>query len=187
MSEAHPHPLPQEELRHRIGWLCKLIRLAALAYAGWILFVVLRHWLDADVAIRTYGAWLRADLSGMTLWQRLVGLAIHFGIWILAALACFSVWRLFSGYLRGQIFTVDAAVWLGRIGSFGIAAELLDIATRPLVTGLVTLHLPAGQRHMAFSFNPNDLLILLFLIGFVALAHVFKTAAEIADDAAQIV
>jgi hypothetical protein len=51
----------------------------------------------------------------------------------------------------------------------------------------VTLHLPPGQRHVAISFQPNDLVLVLFLCGFIALAHIYKAAAEIADDNAQFV
>lgn len=187
VSDALPPTPAHDLLRRRIGWLCKIIRFAAVAYAGWILYVVIAHWADAGRLARIYSAWLKVDVSGIASWQRLAGFGVSLTIWLFAAIACYSVWRLFTGYLEGRIFTVDAAIWLRRIGFFGLIAEVLDILARPLVAGLVTLHLPPGQRQLALSFNPNDLLILLFLCGFVALAHVYKTAAEIADDNARFV
>jgi hypothetical protein len=174
-------------LRQRIGWLCHLLRFAALGYAAWVLGLVILHWSSAERVARVYGGWLKADLSGVQMWQRLAGFSISLVIWAFAAAACYSVWRLFSGYLAGRIFTVDAATWLRRIGSFGLIAQVIDVVARPLTTALVTLHLPADARHVAFAFNPNDLVFVLFLCGFIALAHVYKAAAEIADDNAQFV
>jgi len=40
---------------------------------------------------------------------------------------------------------------------------------------------------VAVFFNPSDLLNVLFLTGFLALAHIFTVAAEIADEHSQIV
>ncbi len=178
---------PETRLRRRIGWLCHLTRWAALAYAAWILVFVLQVWGEDGHAARVYGAWLRADLSGMQGWQRLAGLALSLSIWSLTAITCFSVWRLFTGYLAGSIFTREAAIWLRRIALFGLCAQVADILARPLVSMIVSAHLSAGHRLVGIALNPQDLLTLLFLLGFLALGHVFTAATEIADENAQFV
>ncbi|MFM9616182.1 hypothetical protein ACKI18_47010, partial [Streptomyces niveiscabiei] len=112
-------------------------RWAALAYAAWILVVVLQVWGEEGRAASIYGAWLRADLSGMQGWQRLAGLALSLVIWSLTAFTCYGVWRLFTGYLAGSIFTREAALWLRRIALFGLCAQGADILVRPLVSVIV--------------------------------------------------
>lgn len=177
----------QQALQRRIGWLCQLIRLIAAAYALWILVLVFLFWGDPDRVMRVYSGILQANIIAITNGQRLAGLTVSMASFTLTAIACWSVWQLFSGYLAGRIFTVDSAIWLRRIGTFGLMAQGLDLLTRPLVFAIVTWHMPSGQRATGIHFSPNDLLIILFLVGLVALAHVFKAAAEIADDNAQIV
>ncbi|MGX1785459.1 DUF2975 domain-containing protein [Bosea sp. NPDC055332] len=178
---------PQTRLRRRIGWLCHLTRWAALAYAAWILVVVLQVWGEEGRAASIYGAWLKADLSGMQNWQRVAGLGLSLAIWSLTAITCYGVWRLFTGYLAGSIFTREAALWLRRIALFGLCAQGADILVRPLVSMIVSAHLPAGHRLVGIALNPQDLLTLLFLLGFLALGHVFTAATEIADENAQFV
>lgn len=189
LSAATPFALPDNisALRQKIGWLCQLIRFTALVYAGWVLYQIVTLWLDRAMVIRHYGNWYRADLSLLSDWQRFAGFLVHFGIWLLVAAACCAVWKLFSGFLEGRIFTPDAAQHLRLLGIFGLSAEILDMATRPLISVLLTYHLPQGARLVTITFNPNDLLNILFLIGFLALAHIYKSAAEIAEDHGQIV
>jgi hypothetical protein len=174
-------------LRGRIGWLCHLIRLAATAYAGWVLISLVIYWTDPARVRHHYSQWLKIEIGEVGGWQLAAGFALHFLIWCATAAAAYSVWRLFSGYLAGRIFTPDAATWLSRIATFGLAAQLADIVTRPLISMIVTAHRPPGGRIVSLFANPPDLLIILFLAGFLALAHVFRTAAEIADDHRQIV
>lgn len=172
----------QQVLRTQIGGLCQFVRFSALAYAAWMLFTITSLWLDAPRVAAHYGHWLTVDLSGITGWQRLAGFGIHFSIWLLVAACVYSAWRLFSGFIAGRIFTLDAAIWLRRTALLGLAAQIADVLTRPLVTGITTLHLPKGARHLAIGFNQVDLVLLMFLAALVALAHIFKTAAAIAAD-----
>ncbi len=173
-------------LRNRIGWLCQAIRFAAAAYAVWILAIAITHWTNAERIGRVYGGWLKVDMTDLQGWQRLAGFGVTMVIWSFAAAACYCAWKLFSGFLAGRIFTIDASLWLRRIGTFGLAAEIADILARPVITLLMTLHLPPASRTFAAPLNPNDLVFVLFFSSLIALAHIYKTAAEIADDAAQI-
>lgn len=177
----------QEALRARIGWICHAIRVAALAYAAWIFVVLIVFWSsDARVADH-FGRLSSVTVAGTDAAQRLGGFAIGFVVWLMIAAACFSLWRLFGLYLAGRIFTTDSALWLRRIGLFGLGALIVDVGARPLVSAIVSAHLPPGHRFVTVYFLPNDLLNGLFLVSLLALAHIFKTAAAIADDNRQIV
>jgi hypothetical protein len=181
-------PLPASPaLRRRIGWLCQFVRWGAIAYAAWVLAGIASYWSDPPRVARHWSAWLHADVPAPEPWQQAVGFAIHFALWVAVAAAVWSVWRLFSSYLDGSVFTADAATWLRRVGLFGLAAQLGDMLARPLVSAVVTASQPAGARLASVFAQPPDLLNFVFLLGFLALAHIFKAAAEIAEDHAQIV
>lgn len=176
------------QLRRRIGWICQTVRYAALAYAGWVLFMVVRFWADGELVRRIFQHRLNGiDLGEVAAWQRFAGLCISMADWALVVAAVYAVWRMMGEYLAGRIFSSDAAIWLGRIGLFGLAALAFDIAARPLTSLVVTAHLPAGGKYFSIFFQPNDLLNAMFLLAFVALAHIFKSASALADDHAQIV
>jgi hypothetical protein len=88
--------------------------------------------------------------------------------------------------LAGRVFTVDAALWLRRTGMAGVAAVCVDVLARPtmlsILAGEFVLRSPRG-----FLLYPQDLLHLIFAAFVLALAHIFKAAAEMAEDHAQIV
>lgn len=183
MSHAAALPaLGLDPLRRQIGWLCHAIRLMALAYPTWVIWTVVDLWVDKAEVIRRYGAWLKVDLSGMADGQRAAGFLLHTIICIFIVAACYAVWQLASGFLKGRIFTPDAALWLRRAGSYGLIAEICDILARPAMSLVVTAHMPQGQRHIGIALNQNDLAFLMFLTALVALAHIFKKAADIAEE-----
>lgn len=174
-------------LRARIGVICHALRFAAAGYALWILLAVLVHWLDRDRLIATHGRLLRIDLTGMAPWQQAAGLAVDLSLWLLVAVACCAAWQLFTGYLEGRIFTTGAAALMRRTALFGIVAQVLGMAARPLVAAILSAHLPAGERHVHVFFQPNDLLTLLLLASLLALAHIQLTGAELAAENAEII
>ena len=182
-----PAPTSLATLRARIGWLCQILRFAALAYPLWILVLLALHWSNADEVTRAYSHWLKAQLLEVPTAQRLGGFLIQMVPFGFTVAACWNLWTLFTGFLAGRVFTLDAALTLRRLSLFGLTAMAIDIAARPLVTGLMSIHMPPGSRHLAVFFQPHDLLNLMFLGGLLALAQVFKVAAEIAEDHAAIV
>lgn len=186
-SHTAQHSDGRDALQKRIGWKCRLIPPACAAYTAWVLFLIIRQWSDSAQVVRVFSAWLKVDLTGIESWQLVAGFILQMAVWLLIAAACFSVWKLFSGFLAGRIFTLDAAIWLRRVGLFGITAQLADMITRPLLAFIVSAHLPVGSRVFTISFNPHDLLIVLFLSGFVALAEIYRAACELAADHQQIV
>lgn len=182
-----PAATPEAALRARIGWLCHLLRVAALAYAVWVFALLVLHWSNAPEVARVYSHLLRTPLTEVPATQRVGGFLVHMVGWVLLVVACANLWRLFSGFLAGRVFTLDAALTLRRLSLFGLAAQAVDMLGRPVLSVLVSLHMPPGQRHLGFFFQTADLLNLMFLGGLLALAQVFKVAAEIAEDNAAIV
>lgn len=185
---APPPPQPHGgDLARRIGWICWVVRIAALTYAIWVLAHLVVFWSDAMAVKRGFGHLSGRDLSDLQDWQRLAGFGAHALIWLFTAGACYSAWRLFGEYLEGRVFGREAATWMTRVGVLGLVAQIGDLALRPLIIGLMTLHLPPGQRAIGVFANPPDLLNLLFLFALVALGRIFFAAAEMAEDHAGIV
>jgi hypothetical protein len=176
-------------LRAQIGWICQLVRFAALAYAIWVLYALASLYGSVESIEKVHGWLLRKDMSGVEPWQQTAAFAITFVVWLFTASACYCAWRLFTNYLTGEIFTLDSALWLRRLALFGVVAQSLDFLTRPLVSVILTLHFPAGeqQRIVNIFVQPTDVAILLLLLGLLALAHIQKTAAGIAGENAQFV
>jgi hypothetical protein len=188
-------PASQSLLRARISWLCHLIRGAALLWAGWILVSIVWSWYRSgpDIAVKIaegLGRFLNVDLSGLSNAQVMATFVGALGLWLFDAAIVYCIWRLFGTYLQGRIFTVDAAIWLRRLGFTGLAALLAEIVWRRLVLFILTghAHVPAATLLLSSQLLiPFDLLRLLFSLLVVMLGQIFKTAAEMADDHARIV
>ncbi len=174
-------------LRQKIGWICHSLRLAITAYAAWVLYLEFALWFDAETIHQRFERLLHTDVSAFAEWQRWAALSIDLGLWALAAVACYCGWRLCSTYLEGRVFSVEAARWMQRLASVGIFAQLLAIASRPLIMLTMTAHLPAAQQRAFLFLQPNDLLTLLLLLCILGLAHIQRAGAEMAAEHAQIV
>jgi len=146
-------------------------------------------WSDPTTIDKGLGRMLQRDLSGIAPWQQAAGFTVEFVVWLFVAAACYSIWRLFTLYRAGDILTPGAAIWLRRVALYGAIAQILDIVTRPLLSVIVTLHFPAGQNSRVVSvvLTSSDLALLLLLAALLALAHIQKSAAEIAAEHAQFV
>ncbi|MGJ0394916.1 MAG: DUF2975 domain-containing protein [Methylocystis sp.] len=175
-----------DSLRRRIGWLCQTLRIALVAYCLWILFTIAMFWSDESAVVSRFAS-LKVDVEGLSAYQRLAGFGVSFAIWTLLVVACYAGWRLFSAYLEGRIFTPDAAGWLRALALAGLVAALVDIATRPLTSLILTSHKAAGAHMVSVYLRPEDLSTIMLLATLLALAHIQKTAADIADEHAQIV
>ena len=133
-------------LRAKIAWLCHLARAAAIGWAAWALFAMMWVWLDPAKIAGMLGRYLNADLGVLSPSQVAWGVAAQLAAWIPMAAVAYCIARLFGTYLGGRIFTVDATVWLLRIGIAGLIT--VAIAMRRIVWLILTSHagLPLGTR-----------------------------------------
>jgi len=194
MSEAVIHaetpPLAtlalRADLRARIGWICHALRIAAVLWIGWAVVSTLVSWSDKARILEAYGFWFSADFTGVS--DARYAAAV---VAVLLSLAAgvpvvICIWRLAGTYLAGRVFTVDAALWLRRAGIAGVAAIVVSVLARAVIASIIAgqpvLIPPRGSFVL-----PQDLLHLIFAVFVLALAHIFKAAAEMAEDHAQIV
>jgi hypothetical protein len=183
---AAPSPISQA-LRKKIGWLCQLIRGMAMVWALWVLYFVVTLWGDRAKVTAVYGKAFNFDAAaGVPDLNYYAAASIAALDWCLVAALTLVLWRLFSRYLDGVIFSVEAALGLRRLALVGGGTLLFDILMRPVTFMLMTSGHDVGGRHGWFL-QPADLLDAIFVTFLFSLAYIFKTAAELADEHAQIV
>jgi len=173
-------------LRARIGWICQTIRALVIFFAGADLLAILTFWADRGKVESHYRELLQIDVSGASQGQYAAATALSLVVWVFAAVICFCLWRVFSLYLQGGVFSAEAALWLRRAGFIGLCTVLLDVVMRSAVILAIASHLPFEQSHHGYI-RLEDLLNVIFLLMLIAIAHIFKTAADIAGENAQFV
>ncbi|MBY6240300.1 DUF2975 domain-containing protein [Methylosinus sp. Sm6] len=174
------------ELRGRIGWICQTIRVFVILFPLADLATVIAFWIDHEAVERHFRALLQIDVAGASSEQYAVALAVGLVVWLFVAATCACLWRVFTLYLNGGVFSVEAAKWLRRAGLLGLATLLLEVAARSAIIFSLAAHLPLGQNQHGYI-RLEDLLNVIFALMLVAIAHIFKTAADIAGEHAQFV
>jgi hypothetical protein len=177
----------RRDLRARIGWICHALRIAAVLWITWNLAFVVYYWSDKAQILQNYGLLFSADLGDVSAARYAAAFAAVMVSLAVGAVVVVCIWRLAGTYLTGRVFTVDAAVWLRRTGLAGISAVIVSVLVRIVIASiLVGQFVPISPRGY-FYLLPQDLLHTIFAIFVFALAYIFKTAAEMAEDQAQIV
>ena len=178
----------QPDLRARIGWICHALRIAALLWIAWVLVVSVIYWSDKTQILKTYGMLFAVNLSDVSA-ARYAAAFVAVMISVAAAVAvAVCIWRLAGTYLSGRVFTVDAALWLRRTGLAGITSVVVTVLARAVAASiLVGQFVPIPASGYYYYALPQDLLHAIFAVFVFALAYVFKAAAEMAEDQAQIV
>jgi hypothetical protein len=180
-------PDRQDALRRQVTGLCHLIRWVAAGWTVWSLAILIINWSDLEAIKRNWGNHLKLDLMALPTSQYAAASAVVLVDWATSAAVVLFVWRLFGCYLRGSIFTTEAAREIRNLGMAGVASVAFDVVVRPLIALLLSWHLGSGERNMAFWIEPNDVLHILMALFVVSVAHILKVGVAIADDNRQIV
>ena len=157
-----------------------------MIWVVWQFVFVVIHWSDKAAVLQNYERLFSTVLVVST-----ARYALAFGVVMVAMAAivviAFCLWRLAGTYLAGRVFTVDAALWLRRTAIAGLAGVIVSVIARVVVASILTGRWVPMSPLGFFYIVPQDVLHLIFVIFVLALAHIFKAAAEMADDQAQIV
>lgn len=174
-------------LTRKIGWLCQTIRALAVFNALLTLWGFIHAWTTRAPYELTATNVFRLDVSGATAAQWNAVLAMSLVLWLFVAALAFCIWRLFSIYLKGEVLTAHAALWLRRIGVVGLLTILADFIERSAVIYALGAHLPASAETKHIFIGTEDFIHVILALMLIALGHIQKTAADIADEHAQIV
>jgi DUF2975 family protein len=175
------------DLRARIGWICHALRIAAVIWIGWVAVMTVVAWSDKAQVLQNYGRLFSTDLSDVSAARYAAAIVVVILSVASAVSVVICIWRLASTYLAGSIFTVDATIWLRRTAIAGLAAIVVSVIARVVVASILTGQLVPLSPLGFYYVLPQDVLHLIFVIFVLAVAHIFKAAAEMADDHARIV
>jgi len=178
----------QRDLRARIGWICHALRIAAVLWITWNLAFTIFNWSDKARLLQNYQRLFSVDLDVSAARYAAAFAAIMVSLAV-GAVVVVCIWRLAGTYLAGRVFTLDAALWLRRTGLAGISAVIVSVLMRIVMASiLVGQFVPISPSYGYYIYLlPQDLLHAIFAVFVFALAHIFKAAAEMAEDQAQIV
>ena len=178
----------QRDLRARIGWICHALRIAAVLWITWELAFIIFNWSDKARLLQNYQRLFSVDLDVSAARYAAAFAAIMVSLAV-GAVVVVCIWRLAGTYLAGRVFTLDAALWLRRTGLAGISAVIVSVLMRIVMASiLVGQFVPISPSYGYYIYLlPQDLLHAIFAVFVFALAHIFKAAAEMAEDQAQIV
>ena len=192
MTDAEPSSEKFEDHRHaalrrKIALVCHAVRWLTVGYLLFVAWGLYDHWSNADRVQRAFKNFYKVDIAGVAPWQWRAAEAVSALDWLVLAILCWHVWRLFGRYLEGDIFSAGSASLLQRIGVLGLVTVAFDFAMRPVTVLLMTAHVAdtAASRH-AFV-RTEDVLYIVISLVFVALGMIYRSAAELAEENAQIV
>lgn len=106
------------------------------------------------------------------------------------SIALFALWRLrrlFGLYARGQIFTRSNVRCLRDFALAVILSAAIKPVTGALLSVVLTLPNPPGQRQLAIQFGSSEITTLFVGCVFLTIAWVMDAGREMAEDNAQIV
>ncbi len=177
----------QHDLRARIGWICHALRIGAVLWITWLLAFVVYYWSDKAQILKNYGLIFSVDLGDVSAMRYAGAFGAVMVSLAMGAAVVVCIWRLAGTYLAGRVFTVDAALWLRRTGLAGISAVIVSVLMRVLIASMLVGQFVPLSPHGYNYLLPQDLLYVIFAVFVFALSHIFKAAAEMAADQAQIV
>lgn len=157
--------------------------------ACWLLLVVLPlalayYWTMAGEAELAAHARLspQAVQGPITGWQRTAsGVVMAIPLGLLLA----GVWqarRCFAMFARGQVFTRQATVLLGRFAGWVAWAALASMLAGGVGSVLLTWHNPPGQRQLALGISSDHVFTLFFAGTVWLLAAVIAQGRSLAEE-----
>jgi len=182
-SESSPR---DARLREKIGWICQAVRIAGVVWLLWGIAQSLWVWTRRadfiDKALKNYGI-DPATISDFNYWLAYspVLVTIAFDAFMVSRL-----WLLVRGYLKGDIFSVEAACRLRTVALAGFAATAVSAIARPMQFALMSPTLLT--RLSPWQLILPETLLYALICGFLlALAAIFKAGAEVAEENRQFV
>jgi len=174
-------------LRHKIGWICHAIRGLLVFNVVLSLYGLFHSYLLRKPEELGGIAATGIDFSGASDSQWNTVLVASLALWFVIVFTNYAIFHVFTLYLDGRVYTIEAAIWLRRAGWLGFVTVIADFVWRTTVVYVLAAHLPDSVPHKHMFVGTADVSHLALALILFALGHVQKTAAEIADDHAQIV
>jgi hypothetical protein len=177
---------PQSQTKEvlRIRKLSKRLALACLLLMILLpLWVPYYFWSASDSALA-----LNAHLMPQVLaqpiapWQRaFAGLLTEIPV-VLMAVGLWWARRCFSGFQQGQLFTVEAVLYLRKFAAWVMASALASMVIIAPISVALTMHNAPGNRHLAIGIGTDQVLALFFAALVWLMAGIIGQGQALADE-----
>jgi hypothetical protein len=125
---------------------------------------------------------LSEEAMRLTGWQCLGGILLSSIPLLALAVGLANLRQLFKRYAQGQYFSSDASVYLGNAGRAVALWVLLDFLCEPLLSLLVTINAPVGQRLLTFSITAPSFVALFLAACIAIIARILSQASEVNSE-----
>jgi hypothetical protein len=184
---SNPSALPRiRRLSRLLSWCCLAAAVLLPSAVAWHWMTVPAEALAVQLGLpaRTADGGLLLDLDGASRAVGLVLTLVPAGLMV-AALA--SARRCFGLFAAGELFTPGTVAALRGFAAGCFASALAGLLLPTVLTVLLTLGNPPGQRHLAVSLGSGQLFVLL-VAGLVwVMARVMAEAVALREENAQFV
>lgn len=190
MTDALPAPSAAPmPVSRGLGRLCALVRLMAVLGSFVVVWLPVWFWTHPDQIHQWWRSSCAVDDIVMTIDDQAVILGA-FVMLLPVGITLFTLrklWRLFGEYGRGRAFSRAAQGHLHGVAIGFTASALVSPLFRTLMTLVLTMGNPAGQRVLALSFQGGDYLLMLISVVLLAIATVMAEAVKRVEEHAEFV
>lgn len=175
--------LPATGVAGRLGRIVLVVRALCVLGVVTLLTVPLWFWLSPD-NVRALGPQLSGVAGGIVVDDRArsLGAAVSLLPIGVGLYALWQLWRLFAEYGAGRVFGREAQSRLKRFAWALLAAALLAPLVRAVMSVVLTLGNPAGQRQLVIGLSWDDYLAVLLAAVLIAIATVMAEAVRVAEE-----
>jgi hypothetical protein len=168
--------------RFKLRRLAHVMRVLSGAYVAWVLYQIVFWWTDANAVQKNMASFLKVDLSGLSISQRMTAMGLDLLAWALLLVAVVHCWKLLACLLKDQGFTELAARHLTRCAWWGMTCEAFSVVTHPLQSWVLTWHLPAVEQIFKWRFATSDWTAVILCMALLMFAYLFSWVLEVAEE-----
>lgn len=162
--------------------LINLVRALVLAGAAILLILPPLFWSDPDWVLAAAPNIAGVDLAEATAAQRWRGLLASVPAVALGLFLLWTLWRLFGEFAAGRALGRTALAGLRRFAWALLAVALAQPLLAALLSVLLTLDAPPGQRQLVLSLGWHDYMALLLATVLLTIAHVMHSAVRAVEE-----
>ncbi|XXD70916.1 DUF2975 domain-containing protein [Pseudomonas sp. D2-30] len=125
---------------------------------------------------------LSGEATLLTGWQSLGAIFLSSIPLLALTVGLVNLRQLFKRYAQGQYFSGEAAIALGKAGRAVALWVLLDFLCEPLLSLLLTINAPVGQRLLSLSITAPSFVALFLAACIAIIARILSQAAEVDSE-----
>lgn len=122
------------------------------------------------------------DLSSFTLGHRFAVLATEALSFSITVLICHQLAKLFLLYEQGYLFEEENIRLIKSISIYMIIGQVVQLIYQPLMTIILTINNPVGERFASMTFGTTNLSTLLTAFIILIVSWIVKEAQQLKSD-----